>query len=127
MPTEINRTAPAGLNFLVAALVGVALAMTRIQKFGFVFFVVGSGFFLAIGVLSLWLGAKETVKVDLVVKAFLALLIAAIAVQIRNDALLENPYAPLRTIQHTLTASLVLLGVLVAGGAIREWGGITSD
>jgi hypothetical protein len=45
MPTEINRTAPAGTNFLVAALIGVALAMSRIQTSGFAFFAVVSVFF----------------------------------------------------------------------------------
>lgn len=119
--TEQERIAPAGLNFLVATLVGVALAMTRAQTFGFSFFLVGSGFLLAIGALSLWLGAKETVTVDLVVKAFLFLLIVVIAIQTRDDTLLENPHAPIKSIQKTLTVALVLLGGLVAGGTLREF------
>ena len=106
MLTEINRTAPSGLNFLVAALVGVALAMTRIQTSGFVFFLIGSGIFLLVGVLSLCLKSKETVKVDLAIKMVLLLLIAGGMVLVRFDPLLNNPYVP----QHTLTASLVLLG-----------------
>ncbi len=123
MPIEINRTAPAGSNFLVAALVGVALAMMRIQISGFVFFLIGSGVFLTVGILSLWLKAKETVRVDLAIKTVLLLLITGGMVLARFELLLNNPYAPLKLIQCTLTASLALLGVLVASGAIREWGG----
>jgi len=98
MPIEINRTAPAGSNFLVAALVGVALAMMRIQISGFVFFLIGSGVFLTVGILSLLLGAKETVTVDLAVKMLLFLLIVAAMAQ--NGTL--SPYAPLKLIQCTL-------------------------
>jgi len=100
MPIEINRTAPAGPNFLVAALVGVALAMTRIQISGFVFFLTGSGVFLIVGILSLWLKAKETVRVDLAIKIVLLLLIAGGMALVRFELLLNNPYAPLKLIQY---------------------------
>ena len=124
MFTELKQTVPAGLNFLVAALVGVALAMSQIKTDGFVFFLIGSGVFLVVGILSLWLKAKETARVDLVIKTVLLLLIAGGMVFVHFEPFLVNPYAPLRAVQHTLTASLVLLGILVADRAIREWGGV---
>ena len=89
--------------------------MSQGRTSGIIFFLIASFFLLGIGTLSLLLGARETVTVDLAVKIFLFLLI--IVAMAQNGVL--SPCEP----SSTLTASLVLLGVFVASGAIREWGG----
>ncbi len=115
-----DRYVPHGFwNMIVAFLLGVGLSLYHQGMPVFVYYAGGTIVLAIVGVLSLLVNVRVPVVLDLKVKGFLLGLVALSGGVTQRYA----PYAPKEAVRLFLTLPLVLLGILVIDGAIREWGG----